>query len=543
LRRKARLGILQSTMTERADLLDLEHLDTEALKALIRAQHTEILRQKQALLSKDEQLLSRDAEIEHLKLLISKLRREQYGRSSEKLDRQIEQLELRLGELEASRANDSERSESRRDSVVARPARRPLPANLPREVRTYSPPESDCRDCGRVMKQLGEDVSEMLEYVPEHFKVIRHVRKKLVCIRCDRIVQAMAPSRPIERGIAGPGLLAHVLVSKYCDHLPLYRQSEIYARAGVPLERSTLAEWVGCCSRLMKPLVEVLRRHVMSAAKLHGDDIPVPVLAPGLGKTKTGRLWTYVRDDRPAGDQVPPAVWFGYTPDRKGEHPRAHLSSFQGTLQADGYAGFEQLYATGKIQEAACWAHVRRKFYDLQEAHQSPVASEALERIAGLYAVENDIRGRTPEERRAIRNARSRPQLESLKRWFEETLGKLSRKSDTALAVRYALGRWEALLRYCDDGRLEIDNNAAERALRVVALGRKNFLFAGSDGGGESAAAMYSLIGTAKLNGIEPESYLRNVLSRIAENPVNQIDQLLPWNIATELSGDSRNAA
>jgi len=530
-------------MTERADLLDLEHLDTEALKALIRAQHAEILRQKQALHSKDEQLLSRDAEIEHLKLLISKLRREQYGRSSEKLDRQIEQLELRLGELEASRANDSERSESRSDSVVARPARRPLPANLPREVRTYSPPESDCRDCGRPMKQLGEDVSEMLEYVPEHFKVIRHVRKKLVCIRCDRIVQAMAPSRPIERGIAGPGLLAHVLVSKYCDHLPLYRQSEIYARAGVPLERSTLAEWVGCCSRLMKPLVEVLRRHVMSAAKLHGDDIPVPVLAPGLGKTKTGRLWTYVRDDRPAGDQVPPAVWFSYTPDRKGEHPRAHLSTFQGTLQADGYAGFEQLYAAGKINEAACWAHVRRKFYDLQEAHQSPVAIEALERIAGLYAVENDIRGRAPEERREIRNARSRPQLESLKQWLEENLGKLSRKSDTALAVRYALGRWEALLRYCDDGRLEIDNNAAERALRVVALGRKNFLFAGSDGGGESAAAMYSLIGTAKLNGIEPESYLRNVLSRIAEHPVNQIDQLLPWNIAAELSGDSRNAA
>src|SRR6516164_6224155 len=516
-------------MSERADLPDLEPLDPEALKALIRAQHAEIVRQDQALLSKDEQLLSRDAEIEHLKLLIAKLRREQYGRSSEKLDRQIAQLELRLGELEASRANDSEKSESRKDSVVARPARRPLPANLPREVRTYSPPESDCRDCGRPMKQLGEDVSEMLEYVPEHFKVIRHVRKKLVCIRCDRIVQAMAPSRPIERGIAGPGLLAHVLVSKYCDHLPLYRQSEIYARAGVPLERSTL--------------VEALRRHVMSGTKLHGDDIPVPVLAPGLGKTKTGRLWTYVRDDRPAGDPVPPAVWFCYTPDRKGEHPRAHLSTFQGTLQADGYAGFEQLYATGKIQEAACWAHVRRKFYDLQEAHQSPMAIAALERIAGLYAVENDIRGRAPEERREIRKARSRPQLESLKQWLEETLGKLSRKSDTALAVRYALGRWEALLRYCDDGRLEIDNNAAERALRVVALGRKNFLFAGSDGGGESAAAMYSLIGTAKLNGIEPESYLRNVLSRIAEHPVNQIDQLLPWNIAAELSGDSRNAA
>ena len=529
-------------MTQRADLPDLEHLDPEALKALIRAQHAEILRQNQALLSKDEQLLSRDAEIEHLKLLIAKLRREQFGRSSEKLNQQIAQLELRLGELEASRATDTPKNEPVGSTSAGRAVRRPLPAHLPREVRTYTP-RSDCPDCGREMKHLGEDVSEMLEYVPEHFKVIRHVRRKRVCLRCDRIVQAMAPSRPIERGIAGPGLLAHVLVAKYCDHLPLYRQSEIYARAGVPLERSTLADWVGGCSRLLKPLVEALRRHVMSAVKLHGDDTPVPVLAPGLGKTKIGRLWTYVRDDRPAGDQQPPAVWFCYTPDRKGEHPQAHLRTFQGTLQADGYAGFEQIYATGRVQEAACWAHVRRKFYDLQEAHRSPVATEALERIAGLYAVESDIRGQSPEQRHQARNARSRPQLESLRQWLEETLGKLSKKSDTAVAVRYALGRWDALMRYCDDGRLEIDNNSAERALRVVALGRKNFLFAGSDGGGESAAAMYSLIGSAKLNGIDPEGYLRNVLSRIAEHPVNQIDQLLPWNIGTELSADSRHAA
>ncbi|MGA2814225.1 MAG: IS66 family transposase [Candidatus Acidiferrum sp.] len=523
-------------MKERADLPDLNRLSPDELRTLVRAQHTE-------LIHKDEQLLSRDAEIEHLQLLIAKLRREQYGRSSEKLDRQIEQLELRLGELEASRARDVTPAESAVAAPVARPARRPLPAQLPREVRTYTPAQKDCADCGREMKHLGEDVSEMLEYVPEHFKVIRHVRVKRVCLRCDRIVQAMAPSRPIERGIAGPALLAHVLVSKYCDHLPLYRQSEIYARQGVPLERSTLAEWVGGCSRLLQPLVEALRRHVMSASKLHGDDTPVPVLAPGMGKTKTGRLWTYVRDDRPAGDGQPPAVWFCYTPDRKGEHPRAHLSTFAGTLQADGYAGFEQIYAAGKIQEAACWAHVRRKFYDLQAAHNSPVASEALKRIAGLYAVENDIRGHSPEQRRQIRNERSGPQLEALKQWFDETLSQLSRKSDTALAVRYALGRWEALLRYCDDGRLEIDNNTAERALRVVALGRKNFLFAGSDGGGESAAAMYSLIGSAKLNGIDPEGYLRNVLSRIAEHPVNQIDQLLPWNIAAEITSDSRNAA
>jgi hypothetical protein len=331
-------------------------------------------------------------------------------------------------------------------------------------------------------------------------------------------------------------------VSKYCDHLPLYRQSEIYEREGVELERSTLADWVGGTSQLLAPLVEALRRHVLSATKLHADDTPVPVLAPGNGKTKTGRLWTYVRDDRPAGDATPAAVWFAYSPDRKGEHPRSHLGQFTGTLQADGYAGFDAVYESGRIQEAACWAHVRRKFYDLQVAHKSPVAAEALERIGALYAIEKEIQGRSPEERRGIRDIRSRPLLGSLKQWLEETLGKLSRKSDTAVAVRYALGRWEALMRYCDDGRLEIDNNAAERALRAVALGRKNYLFAGSDRGGESAAAIYSLIGTAKLNGLDPENYLRNVLSRIAEHPINRIDELLPWNLAEDLA-KSRHAA
>ena len=321
-------------------------------------------------------------------------------------------------------------------------------------MRTYPPKQEACPDCGGELKHLGEDVSEMLEIEPARFKVIRQVRPKLACACCERIVQAEAPSRPIARGIAGPGLLAHVLVSKYGDHLPLYRQSEIYAREGVELDRSTLADWVSGTSQLFEPLVEALRRHVMAAQKLHADDTPVPVLAPGNGKTKTGRLWTYVRDDRPAGDQTPPAVWFAYSPDRKGEHPQAHLSKFQGTLQADGYAGFEQIYEAGRIQEAACWAHVRRKFYDLQEAHKSLVAEEALERIGALYAVESDINGRSPEERREIRNTRSRPLLESLKQWLEETLGKLSKKSDTAMAVRYALGRWDALMRYCDDGRL-----------------------------------------------------------------------------------------
>lgn len=504
----------------RATLPDLDALDPHELKALIISQH--------------ELIVSRDSEIEQLKLLIAKLRRMQFGRKSEKLDRQIEQLELRL---EALQQNDAEKVAALPEPManaiaLARSARRPLPSQLPREVRTYLPKQEACPDCGGELKHLGEDVSEILEIEPVHFKVIRQVRPKLACACCERIVQAEAPSRPIARGIAGPGLLAHVLVSKYADHLPLYRQSEIYAREGVELDRSTLADWVCGTSQLLEPLVESLRRHVMAAEKLHADDTPVPVLAPGNGKTKTGRLWTYVRDDRPAGDKTPPAVWFAYTPDRKGKHPKAHLSKFQGTLQADGYAGFEQIYETGRIQEAACWAHVRRKFYDLEQAHKSPVAKEALERIGALYAVESDINGRSPEERREIRNTRSRLLLESLKQWLEKTLGKLSKKSDTTLAVRYTLGRWDALMRYCDDGRLEIDNNAAERALRAVALGRKNYLFAGSDRGGESAAAIYSLIGTAKLNGIDPESYLRNVLSLVAEHPINRIDQLLPWNLA-----------
>ena len=529
-------------MNSRPPLPDLDTLPPQALRSLLLAQHQtlavqaeEIQSQRAQLQAKDELLAGRQAEIERLQLLIAKLRRMQFGRRSEKVARQIEQLELQLDELATAQAEPPQAPPTPETAPPAgsrrKPARRPLPAHLPRQKRTILPKETVCPDCGGALKSLGEDVAEMLEYVPAHFHVIQQVRPKLACTHCDKIVQAEAPSRPIARGLAGPGLLAHVLVSKYCDHLPLYRQEEMYAREGVELDRATLADWVGGASQLLAPLVEALRRHVMGATKLHADDTPVPVLAPGLGKTKTGRLWTYVRDDRPAGDATPPAVWFAYSPDRKGEHPQGHLRPFAGTLQADAYAGFDPVYATGRIREAACWAHVRRKFYDLQVAHKSPVAQEALERIAALYAIEKEIRGHPPQERQKVRQTRARPLLESMRAWMETCLTKLSRKSDTTAAIQYALGRWEALTRYVDDGGLEIDNNAAERALRAVALGRKNYLFAGSDAGGERAATLYSLIGTAKLNDLDPESYLRYVLSCIPDHSINRIEELLPWNI------------
>jgi len=547
---------------DRAPLPDLDSLDRDALVALVRAHQAELASliadrdeelqrleaelesQRQTVSQQADELRTRSQRIEHMKLMIEKLRHMMFGKKSEKIVIKLEQLEFGLEEEETTQAE----MEAVLDRVSpakepkTRPERKPLPEHLDREVVTHVPGHDCCLDCGSKLRHFGDDVSEQLEYIPDSFKVIRHVRPKFSCTGCDRVVEAPAPSRPIERGLAGPGLLAHVIVSKFSDHLPLYRQSEIYARQGVEISRSTLAGWVGGASDLLSPLVDAIQKHVLVGRKLHADDTPMPVLSPGNGKTKTGRLWTYVRDDRPAGEETAPAVWFAYSEDRKGEHPRQHLKNFNGALQADAYAGFHHLYGN-HIYEAACWAHSRRKFHEIHVVHASPTTTEALARIGALYQIEDEIRGRPADLRLSIRQSRARPLLDELRTWMEKALRSLSSKSETAGAIRYALSRWRALTRYTEDGLLEIDNSAAERALRAVALGRKNFLFCGSDCGGERAAAMYSLIGSAKLNGLDPELYLRTVLAQIADHPISNIQVLLPWNLAPSLQTHASRAA
>lgn len=489
----------------------------------------------------------RDSEVALLKLMVDKLKlqllrrvRSEFGTSSEQLDAQINLIDITAVQAQPAAAAPAKTAPANAPEID-----RSLPAHLPREAQVHRPVATathhdtagqrcGCTACGGRLRQIGQDVSEQLEYVPSHFKVIRHVRPKLACVTCQAIFQAAAPSRPIARGIAGPGLIAHVMVSKYCDHISLYRQSGIYARDGVEIDRSTMACWVDRGDQLLDPLVAALGRYTLAAAKVHADDTPVPVLSPGLGKTKTGRLWVYVRDDRPAGSKDAPAAWYQYSPDRKGEHPQKHLKKFRGILQADAYGGWFKLYDSGTVTEAACWAHARRPWWDLYLSAgkaEDSLAAQALRRIAALYAVEKEIRGQPPEIRRAHRQARAGPLLDELHAWLSSMVGRVSAKSELAQAIGYSLVRWQALTRYRDDGRIEMDNNAAERALRGVALGRGNYLFMGSDAGGERAAAIYSLVETAKLNGLDPEGYLREVLGRIADHPINRIDELLPWNI------------
>jgi transposase len=509
-------------------VIDLASLPAD-VRALIEAQAATIAQQ-------GAELSAHRAMVETLRLQLARLRRMQFGRSSEKLDAEIAQLTLALEDLEAGIERRDEPADeeptARPDASGQRPARRPLPDHLPRTVVAHHA-ACACPRCGGVLRPLGEDVTEVLDYVPASFRVIRHVRPKFSCRSCETITQAPAPELPVRRGRATAGLLAHVLVAKFADHLPLYRQSEIYAREGVELERSTLADWVGQSANLLRPLVDALAKHVLAGDRVHADDTPVPVLAPGAGKTKTGRLWAYLRDERPHAGPAAPAVFYRYSPDRRAEHPHAHLVGFTGVLHADGYTGFDGLYQDGRVIEAACWAHVRRKFFDLHTARQSPVAADALQRIRALYAIEDDVRGRPPDERRHAREKRARPLLDDMRAWLDTTLRQTSKRSDLAKAIRYALARWTALTRYVGDGRIEIDNNPVERAIRPIALGRKNWLFAGSDAGGTRAAAIASLIATARLNGLDPEAYLRHVLGRIATHPARRIGELLPWNCAS----------
>ena len=501
--------------------------DVAALQAMVRSTRAE-------LAAREAELRNRDLLIEKLRHQLALQRRQRYGVSSESLD----QLELALEDEEVAQASTPVCEPS---TSKTKPRRRALPGHLPREETILSP-AAQCTDCGGDLKRLGEDVTEELEYVPARFLVKRIVRPRMACTRCERFHQAPLPSRPIERGRPGPGLLAHVLVSKYCDHLPLYRQSRIFARDAVELDRSTLAGWVGKTTALLKPLADAVGRHVLAGQAIFADDTPVKVLAPGTGKCATARAWVYVRDERPWRGGEAPAAWYRFSADRKAHHPKAHLAGFTGWMHADGYAGFERLIRAGPITEVACLAHVRRKFFDVQAAQSSAIATEALQRIAALYAVEDELRGQPPQRRAAARGDRAKPLFDDLERWLRTQLPRLSAKTPLAAAIRYALARLKRLRPYLAHGFLEVDNNAAERALRPIALGRKNYLFMGSLAGGKAASIAYTLIETAKLNGVDPQAWLAEVLQRIPQHPSNRIDELLPWNCKVDTAARPETA-
>jgi len=520
--------------------------DPDALRAFALACQSELAAATAELQAAKLAVQLRTLEIEKLKFQIAKLRRMQFGRSSERLTRQIEQLELRLEELEAGEAEEISKAAAEDRPLPlregAQPKRNKLPDHLPRQEIVHEPEHNGactCPVCGGDVARLGDDVTEVLDYIPGRFQVIRHVRPKYACRRCDAITQAPSPALPTPRGRAAPGMLAHVLVSKYTDHLPLYRQSEIYAREGLDLGRSTLSDWVGQAVWLLQPIVDRIRRHVFAAEKIHGDDTPVPVLEPGLGRARTGRLWAYVRDDRPFCGPAPPAAVYFYSPDRGGEHPAAHLAHFKGFLQADAYSGFAALYepretgpglpAMAAITEVACWSHCRRRIFEVWETTKSTVAKAALDQIAKFYAIEDKARFAPPAER-LVHRAATIPLLDAFFAWAQATERKLSARSELAEALRYIIKRRTALSRFATDPRLEADNNIAENAIRGIALGRRNWLFAGSHSGGERAAAMYSILQTAKLNGVNPEAYLTDTLSQIAAgHPINRISELMPW--------------
>src|SRR5271169_1895658 len=471
------------------------------------------------------------AEIDKLRLMIRQLLRAQYGRRSETLD--PDQLQLGLEEVEQSlgtaQAPASAATKTPGERQPARRNRGALPPHLPRYEVIVDIDDKSCPCCGGPLHVIGEDVSEMLDVVPAQYRVKVIRRPRYGCRGCEgAVVQAPAPERPLTGGIATEAVLAQVLVAKYSEHLPLYRQAQVFARHGIDLDRSTLANWVGRACWWLRPLAELLLGTILSSPKIFADDTPVPVLDPGRGRTKTGRLWAYARDDRPWHGPEPPAVAYVYSENRQGVHPRTHLAEFAGVLQVDGYSGFNAL---GSVELAFCWAHVRRKFFDFHHATGSPIAAEALRRIAELYQIEARIRGRSPDDRARVRQAGSTPLVDAMKTWLEQELGRVSAKSNLAEAIRYALRHWRGLGLFLKDGRVEIDSNTVERTIRPIKLGAKNHLFAGSDGGAESWAVIASLIQTAKLNDVEPFAYLRDVLERIVsgKTKVNQLSSLLPW--------------
>jgi len=521
--------------------------DVETLKRLVRAGEADLARAR-------AEASSAAALIAHLRLTIEKMRREIYGPRSERKVRLLEQLELELEELEAAAAEDDLAAEkvaaSASDTTAVRgftrekPSRKPFPAHLPRE-RVIVPGPTACACCGSTrLAKLGEDVTETLESVPRQWKVVQYVREKFTCRACEAISQTPAPFHVLPRGFAGPSLLAMIAFEKYGQHQPLNRQAERYAREGVDLSLSTLADQLGGCAAVLHPIYDLICAHVFAGSRVHGDDTTVPVLAKG--QTVTGRLWTYVRDDRPFGGRDPPAAVFFYSRDRAGDHPERHLHGYTGILQADAYAGFNRLYEAdrrpGPITEAACWSHGRRKFFVLADVTAkargklpvvAPLALEAVKRIDAIFDVEREINGLSAAERLAVRRARVAPLVSGIEIWMRVERAKLSRHAEVARAMDYMLKRWAAFARFLDDGRVCLTNNAAERELRGIALGRKSWLFAGSDRGGERAAVMYTLIQTAKLNDIDPQAWLADVLARINDHNIQKLDQLLPWNWKT----------
>lgn len=471
---------------------------------------------------------NRDSEIERLKSIIKKLQRAQFGRRSGRLD--PDQLALGLEDLDGDLAREENRSRVEKQHTEPSSHRKPLPDHLPREDVRLDIDNATCVCCGSALHIIGESVSEMLDWIPAQLRVIRTTRPKYACRTCETVLQAPAPDRLIAGGVATPALLAQVLVSKYCDHTPLYRQSQIFARHGIDLPRSTLAGWVGGACWWLEALHERLTSNVFASHHLFADDTTVPVLDPGRGRTKTGRLWVYAREQRPWGGPEPPAAVYLFAPDRKAERPASHLEHFTGVLHVDGYPGFEKLAARKDVILAGCWAHARRYFYDVLINTGSPIAQDGLRRIGELYAIEKEIRGQSPPFRLAARRQRSKRIVDDLWIWLDRQFALVPERSTIADAIRYTVARWAALTRFLDDGRVELDTNPVERAIRPVVLGRKNYLFAGSDGGGHRWAVLCSLIETCKLNDVEPYAYLHDVLSRMVDgHPINRLDELLPW--------------